>query len=357
MKEVWTATDELAFAFGASPLTGGFRAGLAPTPSDARQGIAPGSIADLLAAYGMLRAQPLLLGIRLIHLPEFGELHAQREDMRDWLSIAERFAHALLTTIEFLRSRLPGYPQLLVPDTQPTAPRVRNDGFWDMRFPWTLDARRAAPQLRGAPSLGAALQLRDGSTRSEAALQDLLEVLQQSSPWRRFEVAASAIDAEDREAAKDLKREYRAATTDDRLDAVAGETGMRRTQMLWSELGKVKAGAGERLADYFVAFDELDEALQAVTALISHRVAKGDLPSLDPIDIDWGPPAALRHVRFRGQSNEFFHSLELAKIDVEAEALAGVVLLRNLTLLLDQGIVTAGGLLLSGSASLPIQGP
>ncbi len=347
----------MAFAFGESPLTEGFRAGLAPTPSQGRHGTAAGSVADLLAYYGMLRSQPLLLGMRLIHVPEFGELHAQSEDIREWFSIAERFAYALLTAIEFLRSRLPGYPQLLVPDTQPTAPRVRNDGFWDIRFPWTLDARRAAPQLQGAPSLGAALQLRDGGTRSAGALQDLLETLQQSPPWRRFEDADTAVDAEDREAAKNLKREFRAATTDDRLEAVAGGTGMRRTQMLWAELDRIKSGADDRLANYFATFDELDEVLQAVAALISHRVAKGDLPSLDPIDVDWGPHAALRYVRFRGQRDGFFHRRGLAKIDVEAEALAGVVLLRNLTLLLDQRIVKAGGLLLAGSARLPVRGP
>jgi hypothetical protein len=358
MRQVWEAADEVAHAFAASPGTTTFRGGLKPIPADPN---APPfqrrSVSEILVTYSTFQSQPLLLGVRLAHVPEFGELHSRDEAVREWFAVAERFAFALVTAVEFLRSRLPGYPRLLVPDVLPSTPRVRNDGFWDQRFPWMLGPRSAGLQFQSVPDLSTPLELVDGGRRMRNALAGLLDALQASEVWRRFDEAHAACTASDWERAKELRAHYRKLTTDEWLNAIGGTTGLRRQQALRGELAATRARAEGALAEYIRAWDAVDEVLEAIAALINDRVARGDVPELPLFAADWGPPRALRYVRLDAASDEFFKPMRLVRIPSSFDALAGLVLLHSLTVFIDEGALVADGRLLTGSSGLPSAGP
>ena len=104
------------------------------------------------------RASRCCVGIRLgPHLPEFAPLHDGSAEVRRMASrSAERFAFALVDVIEFLRSRLPGYPG--APGTRACPPgrlpRLARTASGTCGFRGMAEARRAGLQLPGHAPTG-----------------------------------------------------------------------------------------------------------------------------------------------------------------------------------------------------------
>ncbi len=373
MTSIWTATDALAADIARSPHLNTFREGMKARTTGPRhkprvrlvvrsaaedEGPRHGSVQELLVTYEMLQAQPLLVGMRLPHIPEFAPLHDGSQDVRRWLDVAERFAFAFVDIIEFLRSRLPGYPGLLVPELVVGAPRVRDDGFWDMRFPWMTEVRRVGLQLKAKPDMPPqALELSDGGQRLYASLGDLVAALTASATWQRFDVAHAQLSPADRDAAMDLRKEYRQAIKDECVHRIAGETAMRGQVMRRAEMETVKAKADGAVHEYFEAFDAVDELLDGVAAFITQRIARSDIPNIRVIAADWGPARDMRFMRIKAEDGEFRIPQELVLTSSAVPALSGIMLLRNINIFLDEDLLLAEGRLLSGSAAVPMSGP
>jgi hypothetical protein len=358
MSNLWSAVDELAWAWAESPHTRVFRDGLSPVREDPNAPLRVVSVQHLMVHYEMLQSQPLLLGMRVPHLPEFGELHREEAAVRRWFDSAQRFAFTFVDVIEFLRSRLPRYPALLVPDLVPEAPRVYEDGFWDRQYPWPAEVRRAGLQLQARPTLVArALDLTDGGTKTYAAIDRVLDLLRASGTWQRFVAASDHLDEAVGEEAKRSRREYRKAVADDVLDRVAGPTGMRRQTMRRTELLKAKRTAEGNLREYYDTFDEVDELISAVAGLLSHRITVGDIREVGLLSGDWGEKRDLREVRVRASDTAWPRSLDLVKFEAAAPSLGGVMVLHNLTFHFDDDELAADGPLLTGSVDLPSKGP
>jgi hypothetical protein len=291
-------------------------------------------------------------------LPEFQQLHSQ-PDVQKWFDAAQRFAVALIEVVEFLRSRLPGYPSLLVPDLLPEASRVDAGGFWDMRFPWELQIRQAKLHFANQPpQLAGALELPDRARAAYAALGDVARALHETEAWRRFADIHTNLSPGDREAAKASRRGFREAVSEARIAAVAGGLAIRVANMRRAELQRIKALADGRLREYYDAFAAVDELIDAIAAFVSHRVAEGRLDELIPFEADWGPAGDIRPIRFRAMDDAFRRNYELIKVSGGGpKALAGVVVLHNLTINLpdEDGAttLTADGQLLVGSADIP----
>lgn len=357
MTNVWAAVDAFSELWVGNPRTELFRRGLEPTPADPENPLLRQSVHDILVVYTAIKCQPLLLGKRLTHVPEFEQLHS-KPDVAEWFDIAQRFSFSLVDLIEFLRSRLPGYPRLLVPDLLPGAPRVYRDGFWDARFPWEQEVRAAGLQFANEPALIArALELPDGGHRAYAAVADIVRALRDTETWQRFASAHEHLGFEAVDEAKADRREYRELTKQERIDAIAGSTGMRSGNMRRAELERLKRRAQGALREYFEAFDEVDELIDAVAAFISHRVAEGEFDERAPIEADWGPARDLRRVRIRALDDKFLrHGYELIKLVSPVPNLSGAVVLGNTSLKIGntgQSIMTVDGWLLVGSSDVP----
>ena len=159
----------------------------------------------------------------------------------------------------------------------------------------------------------------------------------------------------EQEEAKAIRREYRKAITPARVDAIASGGLMREFEFRRTELQRVKRQAAGKLEAYYDAFGAVDELIDAVAALVSHRVAAGCIRELRLLSADWGPAADLRPIRFKARDEAFPHIYEAVRVDSKVEALAGVVLLRGYTVTFNlEGIVLTGdGSLLTGSAAVP----
>lgn len=354
MTDVWAATDALAAETARSPHLSVFRDGLKQKP--AREGSTEliGSVGHLLVYYSTFQSQPLLVGLRLGHVPEFGPLHRDSLEVRNWFEGAQRFAFAFVDIVEFLRSRLPGYPGILVPELCPGAARVAHDGIWDMRMPWMAEVRRAGLQLQARPTMPAeALDLPNGGHEFLAATTALIEALRATSTWTRFEAAHQGLDEDARGEAKQLRKEFRQAVNEDRIDEIAGTTAMRSQQMRRTEMESVKARATGATREYFEAFDGVDELIDAVAAFITHRIARGEIKEVEVISAEWGQPGDLRDLRIEAAVGGFFKPYELVRVPSALPELAGILLLHNMTMQLDRELLVADGRFLAGSGSIP----
>ena len=358
---LWQDVEAFSGVWIRGPLTEDFRQGIARRPTDPnRPPLSAQNVGELLAFYSNLSSQLLLLGKRAPHVPLFAPLYAE-PSVRKWFEVAQRFAFAFVESIEFLRSRLPGYPRLLVPDLIPGATRVRRDGFWDVRFPWELEVRRAGLQFQNQPALlGPALQFSDGGREAYAALAEVSRALRETSAWGRFEEAHESLDRHAKDEAAALRREYAQAVAEPRADAIAGDTGMRDATFRRGELERVKAKAGLLLRRYYDAFAHVDELIDSVAAFITHRVAKGAFDELQPFEAEWSIPAELRPMRLRAHDTQLMRSpYELVKVIVDIRTLSGVAVLGGVRSSCDEtGIVlTADGRLLTGSDDISAASP
>jgi hypothetical protein len=357
MSAIWVEADKVAQAWTCSPYTKPFREGLRPTPAgEDGDPLAVTSVHEILVRYEMLKSQPMLAATRVQWLPEFHELAGTSAAVESWLDIGRRFAFALLELVEYLRSRLPGYPQILVPDLLSGAPLVYQDGFWDRQFPWPHEARAAGLQLKGPPEMLSQSLGLIAADRAYfySALAELLEAVRCSQSWRRFEAADAALAPAERDDARARRRRYRDVVTDDQLTAVAGENGMRRQAARRAELGRVKVDADGSLLEYYEAFAAVDALIGAVAAWLSHRIAKGTIPEVEVQEAEWGSPAELRPVRFKALDDDFRHPLELVWFEDTIDGLGGAVVLHNLNIDFGEAIILqATGDLLVGSSAAP----
>jgi hypothetical protein len=356
MNALWAAVDRLGEIWISNPRTAVFRAGLEPPAVDLNNPFATSSssVQPLLITYTVLQSQPLLLGKRLVFTPEFQQQLASGH-MQEWADVAKRYAFVLVEIVEFLRSRLPGYPNLPVPDLLPQSPRVENNGLWEARFPWEREMRQARLHLQSKPKLLAlSLEPDDGGEAMFEALTDIARALRASRAWTRFVEACHQLSSKDEQDAKVVRRAYRESMKG--IDTVAGQLVVRRQAMQHGELSRLKRDVTGALAEYYSAFDEVDGLIDATAAVISHRVAHGAIDDLSPLTASWGPCSELREVRFKAFDDDVFsrHPFTLVRVTTEISALSGIVLIHGTTANIDfkdgTNRLTVQGRLLTGSS-------
>jgi hypothetical protein len=203
------------------------------------------------------------------------------------------------------------------------------------------------------------LTLPDRGKRLNGALSNLLDELRTSAAWQRFETADSELGLTGRDVAKRLRRDYRNAVKDERVDEIGGPTGMRSRTMRNAEMAAVKAMADGAVREYFDAFEAIDALLDAVAAFITHRIARGDIHEVRVTTAEWGPAGELRALRMTADVDEFHIPRELVRAPSSIAALDGVVILGGLTFSMPFGQeqIAAEGQLLSGSGDIRSDGP
>jgi hypothetical protein len=258
-----------------------------------------------------------------------------------------------------LRSRLPGYPGLRVPQIAAQATRVAGDGFWDSDFPWLQSAREQRFQLQGPPPLERALELPDNDHEAYDALADLLDALKSCPPWREFAaVRASLSDAESEELRERL-RAFRAALAPDRVAHIAGTNASRIRELRFAELAAVKRSASAGVSAYYRAFETVDEIISTVAVILNIRLAGREIAEIRLLAADWGPPAPLRRVRVVATDvGPFIQPLEALALRTSIPTVSGVVVAHNISYRVDPfEVVTVEGRLLEDSSFIPSVAP
>ena len=138
---VWHAVERLAARWQTSPIVAMYAGPLTELTSPLGH-----ALAGLTTS--TVDGQPLLHAQFLPASRGFAQMLAI-EGAREWLAAGKTVAGHFVTTVEWLRARLPGYPLLAAPQLVRNSPWT--SGELPLRIPWLPQWRRAGHQFRSAP--------------------------------------------------------------------------------------------------------------------------------------------------------------------------------------------------------------
>jgi hypothetical protein len=341
---LWAAVEGLAGVWRGTDVVPGY----AEVITKRTQGLGR-ELTLILAGFGNLEAQPLLLAHLLQATPDY-QRFSQQPDADKFLKGGKRLGQAFLETVEWWRSRLPGYPNLPVPQLVRGGPLSLDEVTF--RVPWPRGLRGQRLQFTPAPPSAAGLLGMPAPAADEAA-RAIGSALVGCSQVRALQQAQEDLTNDDRAALTSARDRARAALSPPELDARAGELLLNR--LAYREV--VAADAVESLDGnarrYSQAFNAVDRLLEQAAALLSQAVVYGPVRRLGPV---------LRAERLHGGSGwteiivpEPWPPLRLAEVALfNSPALANAMLVEGMTIQLGRisGVATVSGRLLPDSAGL-----
>jgi hypothetical protein len=344
---LWAAVEGLAGVWRSSDIVPGY----AEVLTNPTQGLG-GELRMILAGFDNLEAQPLLLAHLLQATPDY-QRFKQQPGAEEFLQRGGRLVQAFLETVEWWRSRLPGYPNMPAPQLVRGGPLSSDEVTF--RVPWPRGLRQRRLQFTPAPPTAAGL-LGMPAPAADAAARAIGTALVGSPQVQAFQQAQQALSDEDRAALTGARDRARAALSPPELDKKAGELLLNR--LAYREA--VAADAVETLHGnarrYSQAFDAVDRLLEQAAALLSQAVVYGPARRLGPV---------LRAERLHGGDGwtevivlEPWPPVRLAEVALfDSPALANAVLVEGMVIQLGRtgGVATVRGRLLPNSAGLRLQ--
>lgn len=260
--QLWRAAEQLAAVWRSSAYVQEYLAG-------ARGPLAQctGTGADHIAA------QPFYLAI---YLPT-AMTHSQAAEPPGWRDKAVQIANGYTAMIEWLRSRLAGYPFAGTPQLTPTSPWTTFTV--SMRVPWLADRRGWQLQHEPQPPTMPFLPDRPAQARAGAGLGAAVTSSPAAAELKRRWNALTADDKRQLEAASAAMQQARYPEPDD----VRGDEDFR--QLGWSEymLDKALRSLSGRARDFTDALADADRLIQQVATLFSQLVMVGQIRKLPRI--------------------------------------------------------------------------
>jgi hypothetical protein len=298
--ELWTHAATLAAAIKDTPKLGSFRRAF---DADAQGDDLHQRVSMLTAQYSPLRSYPMLLGMRLNSLPATAQLLETEQDTA-WLNDAVEAGGAFQVIIEFLRSRLPGYPGLRVPHIRPGSPHIFNDPFSIQGFPWDPELRRLGLQLQNPPDMAPL----GAGTDCRALLTAVVTGLEARPAWTRFAAAYASLSESDVRVLSELSRVFAARVTEEALTEAAGDYVLDRFQYRVATLLEVVTSAEGAVAEYLAAFEAVDEVVTVVAALLETLLTSDGLLTIEPYRMDLGAGTDLRPAELAVRGDDPFHN-------------------------------------------------
>ena len=215
-------------------------------------------LSQITAMASPVLQHPLLMGYQLARLPPV-QAFVENEEHEKWLRDLNEVGGALMTAIEFIRSRIAGYPSLRVPHLRTGSPYTYAETFLVAGFPWDAELRRMGLQLQGPPPVGQILE-------SQADFQSLLNAasdeLNASDASASFAAARAAMQPSDWDQLRELGRTFAGRVTDDAVTAAAGDFLLQRFQCGLSNLGTVGFGSRWPSANIYGCFRGPEQTLE-----------------------------------------------------------------------------------------------
>jgi hypothetical protein len=240
---------------------------------------------EITVGFSFLQDSPLLLGVRMNHLRPAVESLWESEDDKAWLVTAIDVGHGFQVVIEFVRSRLPGYPMLRVPHRRVGSPYLLGtDPFIVHHFPWDRSLAGLALQQKPPPDLtnfGGALDGADLQRELAAALPDL-------DAWQAFEAASQALTEEDRAALSELGSRVGRAMVQELVKSQAGDRLVAQYAYRMAVLREGVDSTAGRVLGYLRAFEDVDQAITILTDFIQTLIVSGEIRAFKPDRLDLG---------------------------------------------------------------------
>ncbi len=326
MREVWLAVDDVAAVLCRSSVVRTHAAAMGTwrqidPPDHVRQVLHEDPVAE------MWDRHPLVMGLLYADSASAEPMAAAAEG-REWLRGALQVAFGFGRIIEWLRSRLPGYPRLLVPQLLPGSVRAQGSGFFfGPGFPWWQTFRSEAPQFHGRVNVETFELDPEEAERLREAVARVPTVLTKTAEFRDFAAAYTALDNAMVAELRSLARSYRDQTRDDDVDAIEPDNLMRRHRLREAVMASVLADASEAVRPYLVAFERVDGLISAVARAIENLVVFGPPEVAGAIaDGTWRAGSFGYRVRLATKEDaSFMVRLGMVEVTAEVERLAGIV--------------------------------
>jgi len=271
---LWAAVEALADAWRSTDIVRRY----AEVFADLQQGLGPRLRETMALVYG-IEAQRLLLAHLLPVSPEYSNFTRQ-PGAAEFLERGKRLAQAFLWTVEWWRSRLPGYPIMPAPQLVRNGPLSTRE--LTFRVPWPEDLRRQGLQRMPAPPtvadlLGTWPQPLDEAARAVGA------ALARCPQALVLEQAHATLTDADRAALATARDRARAALRPAQIDAVAGDLALDRLAYREAVVAEAFDGLRNGARHYSDAFGAVDRLVEQAAALFGQAVVNGSAPKLGPV--------------------------------------------------------------------------
>lgn len=256
----WSAIAELAALWNGTPVVQQVAQEL-PRVTPPKQGI-PRYLQALAAGAPSILAQPLAVSGRVRMAQQFPMLPTEQPDpiaLKAWLEAGDWLQIAHLETVEWLRSRLPGYPTVGAPQL------ARGTSFtseeWGYRIPWRYKAFAEGHQQRTTPRpIGRLLGDPSSEETIGQATVNLAGAFASTDEWRQYRESRSALSGEDKLALKEARGRLTAECAAEAIDAYEPGLVVPREQYrrsVTSTTVESLTGPAREFAEAFAAVDSM----------------------------------------------------------------------------------------------------
>jgi hypothetical protein len=174
--------------------------------------------------------------------------------------------------VEWIRSRIAGYPLLHVPHLGAGSPRVELS--LDRRWPWPKALRGRGLQLSNPPpNIPAAFDVDAESCLSP--IRRLGFALTQEPPIVTFQSMRSSLDQSERDELAALSRAFVGRATGAALDSIEPRLQMRRDDHRRALLREAVEGASPSVRAYCEAFEAADDLIDDIMAALTYLAVWG----------------------------------------------------------------------------------
>ena len=188
--------------------------------------------------------------------------------------------------IEWLRSRLPGYPDYLVPHTAPNANICGQESQIARLFPWLnhlfylkFESKSDfLTYIQNQKTTNHYLNILDQS------VAELVGQLINTDAWQSFNNITNELDDDDVTNLVIFVNEFQKKTRKAIVTYQAGKSLYRIAQYKSSILSEIESKADDKLKDYYKKFEDVEWLLQIITYLLSSLVIYGPIKRIEQYD-------------------------------------------------------------------------
>ncbi|WP_405484680.1 hypothetical protein [Nocardia sp. NBC_00511] len=305
-EDVWPAVQALAATWSDSPLVQTFLA-RHPAHNDSDDTVTE-ALRNMQAGVTVLTETPLWTSAWGQLAQQMPLVHLTGE-VCDYLRTIAPLGHAVESTVGWVRSRLPLYPAIPVPQFSPRG--YRRSPEYSRRLPWSQPILQANLQAEPAPpSVAVVLGLDSHEVLSSA--QNVVAAFTNSGEWQRYADLAAALTEQDRHVLDDARRRVGVLLNPRAVNEYEPARNERRNQYRRQRVAEVIAelnGRPKELADAFDAIDDLID--RALVNIHGQLVVRGDVPLIQPINLELDGLQA----SFEFDGDEAFNMGESVRLD------------------------------------------
>lgn len=303
MESVWRATRELGLSIRKAQAAEIVRSAL---PLGMNEWSPVGTqLNEVFAGFGSITTQLLMMSHSLKQIRAADAIAGTAEGGR-FMAAASQVYRGSVGMIEWVRSRIEGYPRLLVPHIDAVGPYSDRHCMPGNRVHWIAQLRGTGIQLSTRPVRPEKPFGPGAPTVIEEQLVTLVAALRECSKWNLFLAAKSRLSSDALAELTAARQKYWQLASGQVLEQEAGTRLVRRLHYLSVTLNKVRAELSAESREYWDAFEALDSQMEDVWRVIAHiALRESVLRIADYSALRWNPANQELEVSLKGDPFTF----------------------------------------------------